>query len=436
MIVRKGDYDILRNMLNLDFICQHPDVVRDALQKRHEVKNVDDILRLAEQRRGIIMRSDGLYTSLKKLKESSRSASAQKQTVLNEQIKAVTEDIRQLEIQSEDTSTRLHLLLLSLPNLPHTSVKEGSGTAVGEEVKRWSQPISFHFEPQSHWDLGAQLGVIDVEAGTKIAGSNFVALKGLGARLERALISFMLDIHTREHGYTEILPPLLAKRSAMFGAGQLPKFEDQSYAYPEEELYLNPTAEVPLIGMHSDSVLVAESLPLRYVAWTTAFRRETGSSMRQQRGLLGLHQFNKVELFQYVLPQESYSTLDAMVQHAEKILQLLDLPYRVVELYSPHLPFTAAKTFNIEVWMPGQKDFIEISSISNCETFQTQRAGIKDRLPGDMRLMYPHTLSASGLVVGRTMAALLETYQQADGSVVIPKVLRPYMGTSHLMPVI
>jgi seryl-tRNA synthetase len=421
-------------MLNLDFICQHPDIVRDALRKRHDGRNLDDILRLAEQRRGLLTRSDGLYAALKKLKENIRSVPIERRDAYNAQVKAVTEDIRQLELQSADIDTRLHFMLLELPNIPHSSVKENDGSVIGEEVRRWGEPFPMHAEPQPHWQLGERLGILDAESGAKIAGSRFITLKGAGARLERALISLMLDIHTREHGYLEVMPPQLVKRSIMIGSGQLPKFESESYSCTEDELYLNPTAEVPLVGMYSDTILAREMLPVCNVAWTTAFRREAGSASRQNRGLLRLHQFNKVELFQIVEPEHSQEALEQMVQHAETILQRLELPYRVVALNASRLPFTAAKTFDIEVWMPALGNYIEISSLSDCETFQAQRSSIKYRQGTGTRAAYVHTLNGSGLAVGRTMAAILENYQQADGSIVIPKVLRPFMGTSVLGP--
>jgi len=326
------------------------------------------------------------------------------------------------------------LMLLSLPNIPHESVKADGDSAIGEMARRWGEPVQFHVEPQPHWLLGERLGILDTKSGVKVAGSRFVTLKGAGAKLERALISFMLDIHTREHQYLEVMPPQLVKRSVMIGSGQLPKFEEQSYACTEDELYLNPTAEVSLIGMYNDTVLPQEALPIRNVAWTTAFRREVGATSPQARGLLRLHQFNKVELFQIVEPEHSYDVLEEMVKHAERILQLLCLPYRVVALNASQLPFTSAKTFDIEVWMPALGSFLEVSSVSNCEMFQAQRAGIKYRQGNSARSAYPHTLNASGLAVGRTMAAVLENYQQADGSVVIPKVLRPFMGISLLSP--
>jgi len=419
-------------MLHLDFVRQHPEQVREALRLRCDSHSIDEILWLAEQRRGLATRSDGLYALLKSLKESVLNAPIEHRAALSKQVKAITQDIRVLELQMEDISSRLQPLLLSLPNIPHESVREGNNENDNLELRHWGEPLARHFEPLPHWELGERLGIIDSESGVKIAGSRFVTLKGAGARLERALISFMLDLHTNEHGYTEIMPPQLVKRSVMQAAGQLPKFEDQAYTSAEGELYLNPTAEVPLVGMHRDTVFSADALPLRYAAWTTAFRREAGSASRQTRGLLRLHQFNKIELFQITSPSLSYTTLEQMMGHAETVLQRLDLPYRVIALCTATLPFTATKTYDLEVWMPGQRAYVEISSISNCETFQARRANIKYRTGKHTELV--HTLNASGLAVGRTMAALLETYQQADGSVVIPKALRPYMGISLLTP--
>lgn len=416
-------------MLSLDFICDHPDVVRAALEKRHETRNIDEILRLAEQRRGLNTRSDGLHAALKNLRETIRSTPVNERDPLNQQLKSLTADIRQTEVQISDVNTYLQFQLLGLPNLPHESVLDGDD----KETHRWGQPLQFFFEPAPHWDLGERLGIFDAEQAAKIAGSRFMLLKGAGARLERALISFMLDVHTQEHGYTEVMPPQLARRAVMLGAGQFPKFEDQVYAC-EDELYLNPTAEVPLLGMHSDSILPPDALPLRYAAWTTAFRREAGSAARQNRGLLRLHQFNKIELFHYTEPQDSYAALGQMLRHAESILLRLELPYRVLALNAVHLPFSAAKTFDIEVWMPGLNEYMEVSSVSNCESFQARRANIKYRSAHAARAAFVHTLNGSGLAVGRTMAAILENYQQADGSVIVPKVLRPYMATSLLSP--
>jgi seryl-tRNA synthetase len=421
-------------MLSLEFVYQHPQIVREALRKRHDTRTIDDILRLADQRRELITQRDSFYTTLKKVRDVLQTTPVKERAALNEQIKGITKDIRALEVQRDDIEARLQIQLLALPNLPHPAVPEGENAADDREVRRWGEVQSFHFEPLPHWDLGQRLNILNAEGGVKIAGSRFVALLGAGARLERALISFMLDIHTREHGYTEIMPPLLVKRSVMIGAGQLPRFEDQAYACSEDELYLNPTAEVPLVGLHSDEIISGQRLPLRYAAWTSAFRREVGSSSRLTRGLLRLHEFNKIELFQFVEPQTSYTVQQEMLQHAESILQYLELPYRVVELCTAELPFTSTKTLDLEVWMPGLGGFHEISSISNCEAFQARRANIKYRPAPSEASEYVHTLNASGLAVGRTMAAILENYQQADGSVVIPKVLRPYMGMSLISP--
>jgi len=420
-------------MLSLDFVWQHPEKVREALRLRRDLHSIDEILRLAELRRGLAARCDGLYIVLKNQKESARTAPVEQRAALSRQVKATTHEVRTLELQMSDISSRLHPLLLSLPNIPHASVQEGNDESDNRELRRWGEPPALHFELQPHWDIGERLGIIDSESGVKVAGSRFVTLQGAGARLERALISFMLDVHTREHGYTEIMPPLLVKRPVMQAAGQFPKFEDQAYVCSEDELYLNPTAEVPLVGMQSDTTFAPDALPLRQVAWTTAFRREAGSASRQTRGLLRLHQFNKVELFQIVPPHLSYEALEQMVGHAEIILQRLDLPYRVVALCTANLPFASAKTIDLEVWMAGQREYVEVSSASNCETFQARRANIKYRT-NSTHSELAHTLNASGLAVGRTMAALLEVYQQADGSVIIPKVLRPYMGSSLLVP--
>lgn len=421
-------------MLSIDFIRQHPEVVSAGLKRRHDPQNIEELLRLVEQRRGLATRCEGLYVALKGLNEKVRDIPERKREEVQKQIKAVTKDIRLLELQISNIETHMQPLLQALPNVPHSSVRDGGEHQSNRILSTWGDPLRFYFPQKPHWELGERLGLTDFAAGTRLAGSRFVVLKGMGARLERALITFMLDIHTRDHGYTEILPPFLVKRSLMLGAGQLPKFEDQAYLCSEDELYLNPTAEVPLLGLHSDSILSAGTLPLRYVAWTSAFRREAGSAARQNRGLQRLHQFNKVELFQLVEPCDSYNVLEQLVTHAEAILRQLELPYRIVELCASNLPFASAKTLDLEVWMAGQQRYLEISSISNCEAFQARRADIKYRPRQTARAEYVHTLNASGLAIGRTMAAILEAYQQADGSIIVPKVLRPFMGVSVLNP--
>lgn len=418
-------------MLPLEFVRQHPELLREGLRKRRDTRSLDELFRLIDQRNAAIASRDRLYALLKIQKEQVRILPIVGRAEQNKNIKQITQDIRQLDLSIDNLETRIQFILLTIPNLPHESVPEGDGEADDVVLRYWGEPPAFHFEPQPHWILGERLGMIDVPGGTRIAGSRFVTLKGMGARLERTLISFMLDTHTNEHGYTEILPPFLVKRPVLQGAGQLPKFEEQVYHCQEDDLFLNPTAEVPLVGLHSDSILATEMLPLRYVAWSSAFRREAGSASRHNRGLLRLHQFNKVELFQIVAAQDSYQTLKVMLGHAEAILRALELPYRVIECCTANLPFAATKSYDLEVWMPGQQNYVEIASISNCEAYQARRANIKVRTAQN-HIEYPHTLNGSGLAVGRTMAALLELYQQADGSVVVPKVLRPYLGTSLL----
>ena len=423
-------------MLSLEFIYQHPDVVREALRRRRDPRSIDEILRLVEQRRALVTRSDGLYAALKQAKEAAHRAPVEQRAFLNQQVKAITKDLRPIELQISDISMKLQPLLLELPNLPQRNVPEGDRIVGDQVVRYWGEAVEFHFRALPHWELGERLGILDAEGGVRVAGSRFVTLRGAGARLERALISFMLDTHTQRHGYTEVMPPQLVKRSVMQGAGQLPKFEGQAFVCQEDELYLNPTAEVPLVGLYTDTILPPGTLPVRAAAWTTAFRREVGSAAHQNRGLLRLHQFNKIELFQIVAPDESDSALEQMVQHAEMVLRLLELPYRVVELCTGSLPFSSARTYDLEVWMPGIENYVEISSISNCESFQARRANIKFRASQSTHSEYVHTLNASGLAVGRTMAALLEIYQQADGTVIIPKVLRPYMNAALIGPAV
>jgi seryl-tRNA synthetase len=420
-------------MLSLDFIYQHPQIVREGLQRRGEERGVEEILQLVEQRKALMTRCDGLYVLLKKEKDSIRKVAVEERAKVNERIKAIGQDLRPLELQVTDIDARLQPLLLRLPNIPHQSVVEGARREGEGEVRRWGEPMSHRFMAKAHWELGEQLGILDRESGVKIAGSRFMLLRGAGAKLERALISYMLDVHTNRHGYVEIQPPHLVLRAVMEGAGQLPKFENEAYSCSEEGLYLNPTAEVPLVGMYSESIVAAESLPIKHVAWTTAYRREVGSASQQTRGLLRLHQFNKVELFQLTKAQSSYEVLEEMVRHAEYVLQQLELPYRVVELRGGELPFSAAKTYDLEVWMAGQESYVEVSSVSNCEGFQARRANMRYRAGSSGRTEYVHSLNGSGLAIGRTMAAILEAYQQADGTVIVPKVLRKYMEMSQIV---
>jgi seryl-tRNA synthetase len=323
---------------------------------------------------------------------------------------------------------RFENFLLRIPNLPHASVPPGGGPEDNVEVRRWGEIPAFDFAPKNHWEIGEELGILDFARAAKLSGSRFAVYSGEGALLERALIAFMLDLHTRERGYREILPPLLVNRATMTGTGQLPKFEEDLFRLAEPELFLVPTAEVPLTNLHREEILRREELPLRYVAYTPCFRREAGSYGQDVRGLIRLHQFNKVELVKLAEPQTSYEELEKMVRDAEEVLRRLGLPYRVIELCAGDMGFSAAKTYDVEVWLPGQGTYREISSCSNCEDFQARRAGIRYRSEGKGKTLFVHTLNGSGLAVGRTLVAVLENYQQKDGSVIVPEALRPYMG--------
>ncbi len=353
------------------------------------------------------------------------------------QIAAVSE----LKVRVEEIQGRLSGLEeelgeahLGFPNLPHESVPEGADEAANRVERVIGEPRSFDFEPKAHWDLGPELGILDFERGAKLAGARFTVYFGAGARLERALISFMIDLHTGEHGYQEVLTPFLVKREILVGTGNLPKFEDDLFklyvADPEDEraLYLIPTAEVPVTNLHREEILAEADLPVRYVAYTPCFRAEAGSYGKDVRGLIRQHQFNKVELVQLTTPETSYDALEELTGHAERVLQLLELPYQVVTLSTGDIGFSAAKTYDLEVWLPGQQRYREISSCSNCTDFQARRASLRYRPEGGGKARLAHSLNGSGLAVGRTLIAILENYQQADGSVIVPEALRPYAG--------
>ena len=320
------------------------------------------------------------------------------------------------------------MMLLSIPNTPNASVPVGSDDSDNVEIRKWGTPREETFEMEAHWDIGTDLDILDFERGSKIAGTRFTVYKGLGARLERALINFMLNLHTGEHGFTEILPPFMVNRDAMTGTGQLPKFEDDMFHLPSKDFFLIPTAEVPVTNLRAQEILSPDELPVYYTAYTPCFRKEAGSAGRDTRGLIRQHQFNKVELVKLVRPETSYDELESLTHAAETVLQRLGLPYRVVALSAGDLGFSSAKTYDIEVWMPSYGKYVEISSCSNFESFQARRAGIRFRPDEKEKPEFVHTLNGSGLAVGRTFAAILENYQQADGSVVIPEALRPYMG--------
>jgi seryl-tRNA synthetase len=337
--------------------------------------------------------------------------------------------IRELEAELASIEQRRDTQLLVLPNLPHQSVPVGKSSADNPEVRRWGTASSFDFEPKPHWDLGPALGILDFERATRMSGARFAVLLGAGARLERALINFMLDVHTREHGYKEVEPPFMVNRAALVGTGNLPKFEEDLFKISGDwDLFLIPTAEVPLTNLHREEILDGRQLPLKYTAYTPCFRSEAGSYGADVRGLIRQHQFDKVELVKITTPDQSHDELEKLTRDAETILEKLELPYRRVLLCTGDMGFASAKTFDIEVWLPSQKTYREISSCSNCEAFQARRAQIKFRQDGAGKAQFAHTLNGSGLAVGRTLIAVLENYQQKDGSVVIPEVLRPFMG--------
>jgi seryl-tRNA synthetase len=357
------------------------------------------------------------------LKKSGGDATAQMR-----EVEEVSEAIRKSETPLADVEERFERFMLTLPNLPNPGVKIGKSADDNLEVRRWGEPPRFDFDPKNHWDIGETLGILDFSRAAKIAGARFAVYRDAGAKLERALINFMLDLHTTEHGYKEMLPPALVNRAALVGTGQLPKFEEDLFHLAPGDYFLIPTAEVPLTNLHRDEMLEREELPIKYVAYTPCFRSEAGSYGKDVRGLIRQHQFNKVEMVKFSEPESSYGELESMTRNAEEVLKRLRLPYRVVELCTGDMGFPSAKTYDLEVWLPGQNAYREISSCSNCEDFQARRANIRYRKDKKGRPIFVHTLNGSGLAVGRTLVAILENYQQKDGSVVIPEVLRPYMG--------
>ncbi len=383
----------------------------------------------AERRAGLVEIED--------LKRKRNEASREIGTIKREggdasaQIAAVSQSkarVEELQVRLTEVETELTDLEHGFPNVPHESVPVGPSEAENRLERQVGKPREFDFEPQAHWDLGPALGILDFERGAKLSGARFTAYFGAGARLERALINFMLDLHTTEHGYTEVLPPYLVKREAMTGTGQLPKFEADAFRVDSHDLFLIPTAEVPLTNLHSGEILDEAQLPLRYTAFTPCFRAEAGSYGQDVRGLIRQHQFNKVELVQLVHPERSFEALEELTGQAEKVLQLLELPYQVMALSTGDMGFSAAKTYDLEVWLPGQQRYREISSCSNCTDFQARRANLRYRPTGGGKAKLVHSLNGSGLAAGRTLIAILENYQQADGSVLIPEALRPYTG--------
>ena len=409
------------------------DAIREQLGARGRDVQWDALRKWLDERRAVTIQAEELRADLNKGSEEVARLKRQKEPA-DEAIaamKRVGERIAECDASLRTIEDNLSSVALRIPNLPHASVPIGQSADDNLEVRRWGPLPAFTVPPRSHWDIGEQLGILDFDRAAKIAGARFAVLTGAGARLERALINFMLDFHTSEHGYREVLPPFLVNRAAMTGTGQLPKFEDDLFRLRDEDYFLIPTAEVPVTNLHREEVLSESTLPIRYTAYTPCFRREAGSYGKDTRGLIRLHQFNKVELVAFTQPAQSYEELERLTGHAEAVLQRLGLPHRVMLLCTGDMGFASAKTYDIEVWLPSQNHFREISSCSNFEAFQARRASIRFKGAGgrkDSKTEFVHTLNGSGLAVGRTLVAILENYQQPDGSVVIPPALRQYMG--------
>lgn len=417
-------------MLDIKFVRENLDCVQEALKARNNSLSLENFSQLEQARRRLLLEVENLKSKrnqvsqdISKMKRNGEDASEQilAMRTVGDEIATIEADLRAVEAQLKE-------IMYSIPNIPHSSVPVGKDEHDNKQVRAQGTPREFEFPAKPHWEIGEQLGILDFERAGKVSGARFVFYKGLGAKLERAVINFMLDVHTMQHGYTELLPPYIVNKDSMYGTGQLPKFAEDMFKLEGLEYYLIPTAEVPVTNYHRGEILAAEQLPLCYTAYSACFRAEAGSAGRDTRGLIRQHQFNKVELVKFAHPDNSYEELEKLTQNAERILQLLELPYRVMLLCSGDMGFSSAKTYDLEVWLPSANCYREISSCSNFEDFQARRADIKFRRSIKEKAEYLHTLNGSGLAIGRTVSAILENNQQADGSVRIPKALVPYMG--------
>jgi seryl-tRNA synthetase len=430
-------------MLDVHFVRENFDLVREKLSTRNfDPALLDNFTELDGVRRRAVRERDELNAASNRISKEvgalMREGKKDDAEAKKAESRAVAEKVKGIEAKLDEMDSEFRAILTGVPNLPHESVPVGADESANLEVRRWGTPRDFAaegFEPKDHVDLGAGLGILDQERAAKMTGARFAVLRGLGAKLERALINFMLDLHTTEHGYREILPPFIVNDDSLFGTGQLPKFEADLFKLRfERDYYLIPTAEVPLTNLHRDEILNEKDLTLSYTAYTPCFRSEAGSYGRDVRGLIRQHQFDKVELVKITRPEDSYEALERLTRDAETVLQRLGLPYRTVTLSTGDMGFSASKTYDIEVWLPSQKTYREISSCSNCEAFQARRAQIRFRRDGKSKTELVHTLNGSGLAVGRTWIAILENYQQADGSVIVPEVLTPYLGVDVIAP--
>ncbi|KRG12815.1 serine--tRNA ligase [Lederbergia galactosidilytica] len=423
-------------MLDMKYLRDHlPDIKAKLKHRGEDLSDLDQFEALDRKRRETIIKVEQLKSKRNEVSQQIAKMKKEKQNAdeVIQEMRQVGEEIKELDYTLREVEEALGHLLLSIPNIPHESVPVGETEDDNVEIRQWGNIRSFDFEPKPHWDIADQLDILDFERAAKVTGSRFVYYKGLGARLERALISFMMDLHAEEHGYEEMLPPYMVNRTSMTGTGQLPKFEEDAFLIGSEDYFLIPTAEVPVTNYHRDEILDGNQLPLNYVAYSACFRSEAGSAGRDTRGLIRQHQFNKVELVKFVKPEDSYQELEILTGHAEKVLQLLKLPYRVLSMCTADLGFTAAKKYDLEVWLPSYNTYREISSCSNFESFQARRANIRFRAEPGAKPQHVHTLNGSGLAIGRTVAAILENYQQEDGTVIIPEVLRPYMRNKDII---
>lgn len=414
----------------MKFVRENPELVMDAMRKRNANVNLDEFLELEKKRRELTLQVEALKSQrnaasqeIGKMKKAGENADAQMA-----EVRALGDKIAEDDKELKDIEARLKEFLMTIPNMPAADTPVGSSDADNPVVRTWREPAKFAFEPQAHWDIGEKLNILDVERAGKVSGARFTFYRGLGSRLERSVINFFLDIHTGENGYTEFFPPFIVNKDSMQGTGQLPKFAEDMFKLEGLDYYLIPTAEVPITNLHRDEILSGDDLPLYYTAYSACFRAEAGSAGRDTRGLIRQHQFNKVELVKFTKPEDSWDELEKLTANAEKVLQLLELPYRVVRLCTGDIGFSSAATYDLEVWLPAANCYREISSCSNFLDFQARRANIRFRRDTKSKPEFVHTLNGSGVAVGRTVAAILENYQQADGSVIVPKVLRPYMG--------
>lgn len=415
-------------MLDLKRIRENPDAVRAGLAKRGKETNLEQIIDLDARRRALLQEVEELKAERNRVSKEIPVLKKQGQDVSGQlaRMKTVSDKVKELDDQVREVTSKQNALLMTVPNVPNEAVPEGKDDSANPVVRTWGEPTRFSFEPKPHWEIGEELGILDPERAARVTGARFTYYVGAGARLERSLMNFMLNVHTEEHGYTEVIPPFLAATRSMEGTGQLPKFAEDMYKVEGEDFYLIPTAEVPVTNMYREDIVPGDLLPMKFCAYTPCFRAEAGSAGRDTRGLIRQHQFNKVELVEYARPEDSYGRLEKLTAAAESILQKLGIPYRVVLLCGGDLGFSSAMTYDIEVWMPSYGRYVEISSCSNFEDFQARRASIRFR-DADGKLKLVHTLNGSGLAVGRTSAAVLENFQLEDGSVRVPEVLLPYM---------